>query len=366
MTEERLVLANVPRVHFYEGGEDSPEDITFPSCVAAALRYVGEDTPRTTFVDRGKTWHRNDFCLELTAASGIAFGLRWREGWYQDSADLMFCADPDEIIRRAFAFAGYTYRIVQKTGAADDEQRFLSEIRQALAVGQPVLAFGVVGPPECCLVTGYDDSGEVLIGWNFFQNMPPFSAGVEFEPNGYFRKRDWFRGTWSLIIIGEKVGRVPQADLDRETLRWALTVARSARLYDHDTGFAAYDAWARQVVNDADFATDDERVFQSRHDLHNCIVGNLAECRWGASEVLGMMAKRWPAASDDLLTAATCYRGEHDLMWKIWGLVGGNGHPEAFRKFVDPAVRRQIAPLIREAQALDVQAAEHLERALSR
>lgn len=98
MIEERLVLANVPRVHFYEGGEDSPEDITFPSCLTAALRHIGEDMPRTTLVDRGKTWHRNDFCLEVMAASGIAFGLRWREGWYQDSADLMFCADPAEII----------------------------------------------------------------------------------------------------------------------------------------------------------------------------------------------------------------------------------------------------------------------------
>ena len=44
----------------------------------------------------------------------------------------------------------------------------------------------------------------MLIGWSFFQGMPEFSAGLEFEPSGYFRKRDWFGDTESLVIIGEK------------------------------------------------------------------------------------------------------------------------------------------------------------------
>lgn len=37
---------------------------------------------------------------------------------------------------------------------------------------EPVIAIGVVGPPEPCIVAGYDKGGEVLIGWSFFQDRP--------------------------------------------------------------------------------------------------------------------------------------------------------------------------------------------------
>ena len=33
--------------------------------------------------------------------------------------------------------------------------------------------------------------GDVLVGWSFFQNIPEFNAGVEFEPSGQFRARGW-------------------------------------------------------------------------------------------------------------------------------------------------------------------------------
>ena len=46
-------------------------------------------------------------------------------------------------------------------------------------------------PPEAAIVAGYDQGGHVLVGWSFFQQDPEFSAGLEFEPAGYFRKRDW-------------------------------------------------------------------------------------------------------------------------------------------------------------------------------
>lgn len=366
MSQRRLVLDGVPRVGFYDGSANCPEDITFPSCVAAAVEYIEGGHPRTVLADKGRTWYRNDYEMELVAASGMAFGLRWREGWYQDSADMMFIADPSEVMQRTFAATGYAFRGVDKTGAADDEARFRQEIKQSLAAGRPVIAFGVIGPPEPCLITGYDEGGDVLIGWNFFQNMPPFNAGTEFEPSGYFRRRDWFPGTWALTLLGERADRAPAPERYRETLRWGIAVARTPRINRHATGFAAYDAWAKQVLTDTDFLTDDERVLQSRHEIHNSAVGLVAECRWDGSEVLKAMAEEMPASRADLLAAADCYVREHDLMWKVWGLVGGNGHPDAFRKFADPAVRKQIAPLILEAREQDEQAVKHLEQALAR
>jgi hypothetical protein len=361
---DRILLADVPRVHFYEGGEQSPEDVPFPSCLAACLRYMGEEYPWLTGQEHGRAWRDNWANIYILAHSGMAFGLRWREGWHMDNADHMMANDPNEIIRRAFAAVGYTYEIVHQRGTPEDEMIYRQRIEAALAAGRPVLAFGVVGPPECCLITGYDESGDVIMGWNFFQGLPPWNAGLEFEPTGQFRKRNWFAETWSLIVVGEKTGRPKAGPLNRETLRWALTVARTPKVYDHHTGHAAYTAWANQLADDAAFAGKNEAALREQHEAHNNVVGMLAECRWYASRWLRTIAPDEPAMAPALLAAAACFEQEHALMWKVWGAVGGNGHPDAWAALARPEVRRQVVELILQAREQDVEAAAHLERAL--
>jgi hypothetical protein len=70
--------------------------------------------------------------------------------------------------------------------------------------------------------------------------------------------------------------------------------------------------------------------------------------------------------AEDLLHAAALYAGEHDLMWQVWDLAGGNGNPQAHTFMPDPAVRRQIADLILQAHQKDAEAAIYIEQALSK
>jgi hypothetical protein len=364
-TPSRLLLADVPRVHFYDGGEQSPEDVPFPSCLAACMRYLGEEYPWLIKQQGGRTTRDNYANIYFLAHSGMAFGLRWREGWHMDNADHMMVADPAEVIRRAFAAAGYTYELVQKTGAPAEQETFRQKIKAALNQGRPVLAFGVAGPPECCLITGYDEGGDVVMGWNFFQSLPPFHAGLTYEPTGEFRKRGWFADTWSLILIGEKTGRPDTHQLNQEALRWAVQIARSPKVYDHHTGHAAYAAWARQLADDAAFASQDEAVLRERHDVHNNVVGMLAECRWWGAQWLRYIAPDEPVGAVHLLAAAACFEQEHELMWQVWEAVGGNGHPDAWAALTRPEVRTQIIELIGQAQLLDRTATAHLERAVA-
>lgn len=328
------------------------------------MRYLGEEYPWLVKQAHDKTWRDNYAYLYILAHSGMAFGLRWKEGWHMDNADHMLAADPNEIIRRAFAAVGYTYEIVHKTGAPGDEALFREKIRTSLAAGRPVLAFGVVGPPECCLVTGCDEGGDVLLGWNFFQGLPPFNTGVEFEPTGQFRKRNWFPDTWSMLIIGEKTERPEVHGLNRDTLRWALQVARAPWVFDRATGHAAYEAWARQLANDVTFADQPEAVLREQHDAHHNVVGMLAECRWYGAQWLRYIAGDEPAMAEALLAAAACFEQEHELMWKVWGAVGGNGHPGAWAALARPEVRKEICSFILQARDLDIAAAGHLEQAL--
>ncbi|MGE5654502.1 MAG: helix-turn-helix transcriptional regulator [Bacillota bacterium] len=362
-SESRLVLDGVMRVGFYHGGDQCPEDIPFPSCLAAVLRYLGEDYRWEKIHSHNMEWRLNMANVHLLGVTGMVFGLLWKDGWHPDNADMMFIADPREVIERAFRSVGYEYEIVKKRGQPDDEQFFREKIKQSIQAGHPVLGFGIIGPPECSVITGYDNHGETLIGWNFFQDVPEFNQGITFEPTGCFRKGDWFKDTMSLIVIGSKL---PTADCidDREMIRWALHVARTPEVLGRNSGIAAYDAWMRQIGNDADFATDDRDLLFQRHDVHNSAVGIVAECRsWAHSFVLDM-ATREPRMAEDLRAAGECYQQEHDLMWKVWGLVGGNGQPEAFLKFADPQIRRQIIAVVAQARDLDIRAAEYLERAL--
>jgi hypothetical protein len=73
-----------------------------------------------------------------------------------------------------------------------------------------------------------------------------------------------------------------------------------------------------------------------------------------------------PAMEEDLLAAAGCFETEHDLMWQIWGKTGGNGRSDDnVRKLADPAIRGAIAPMILQARDEELQAADHIQRALS-
>jgi hypothetical protein len=367
----RSVLEGVPWVGFYQGGERCPEDVPFPSCLRACLEFMGENLG-CKHLQGQPSWGLGCAYAYLMGVSGCAFRLSWKPGWWHgDNAEIRYMSDdPAAPFDRAFEAVGYAYESVGK-GAGYDEADFRSRIIESICDhGQPVLAFGVIGPPECCIITGYDEGGDVLVGWNFFQGFPESSAGVEFEPSGYFRKRDWFRDTEALIVIGEKQERPAQEDIYRKALEWALQVARTpVTSGDRRNGLMAYAVWADHLLRDEDFPADDMDVLRGRFEVHDDAVGTVAEARWYGSLFLAHIAQEggdWQM-SEDLYRAAACYAAEHALMWGIWDLVGGIGHSDdRVAKLAEPGVRRQIVGLILKARDKDAQAADHIERALAR
>ena len=371
----RCVLEGVPRVHFYAGGPRCPEDIPFPSVMRALMEYLGEEDfgcrSNCTLQPGCEITCSYSFFIGV---SGVASFLSWKPGWEGDNVEIMYMSDDlGAPFERALWAAGYEYQIVGMEEGHDNEPFFRQRIIESIQEGRPVLAFGPIGPPEAAIITGYDEGGDVLIGWSFFQNIPEFNAGVEFEPSGQFRKRDWFNYPpgFSFIVIGQKKQRPSLSETYRQALEWMLRVARTPVTFgDRHNGLAAYTAWAEQLLRDEDFP-DDEAILRQRHDVHNNVVGMLAEARWYGSQFLIGMTEGGDElvhrdAIEDLYHAAALYAGEHGLMWQLWDLAGGNGHPEAWKKFADPAVRRQMAPIIQQARDKDSQATDHIEQALAR
>ena len=367
----RLVLEGVPRIHFYQGGPGCPEDIPFPSVMRALMEYFheGDFGCRTcrAVPPGNKIPCTYSFFLGV---SGVASFLSWKPGWADDNMAIMYMPDdPGAPFDRAFQATGYEYQVVSVEPGRDNEAFFRQQIIASIRKGRPVLAFGPVGPPESAIVTGYDEAGDVLIGWSFFQDIPDFNAGLEFEPSGQFRARHWFDypGGFSFAVIGDKKERPPLPETYRHALEWMLQVTRTPLTFgDRHNGLAAYAAWAEHLLRDQDFPND-EAVLRQRHQVHDAAVGLIAEARWYGSQFLlqtgdpDILPYRM---AEDLMHAAACYAAEHRLMWELWDLAGGNGNPDAFRRFSDPAVRRKMVPVIEQARQNDAQAAEHIERAL--
>ena len=372
----RLVLANVPQVKFYDGGRRCPEDICLPSALRALTEYLGDP-------DYGcnKCRAMNPNCLigctysYFAGVTGAAFYLSWKDGWHEDNQSHAYLdADPNAMERRAFQALGYSFERL----LPDQRPQFAPRVEQSLQRGLPVISYGIFGPPEAGLITGYDEDGEVVLGWDFFQRLTP---GVETEPSGYYRRRDWAKHAQSLVIVGEKGSRPPLKETYRAALEFALKVIRTPMVrpgpdapeaYQHrHNGLAAYDAWAAHLLRDDDFPAGDEKTLRQRFAVHDGVVGLVAEARWYGSQFLLGMADQVDTqvhrdALEGILHAAALYAGDHELMWKLWDFAGGLGNPDGWRLFADPTVRRQMVLLIQDVRDKDARAALHLEQALTR
>ncbi len=371
----RRVLAGVPAVSFElhkkeqkDGLTRCPESDPFPSCLRASLEYLGEDLGFTKINVHGRDWRLDTTYVFLMGTTGAAFRLNWKPGWHMDNPDLAYMSDdPLAAYRRGLASIGRDYEIAEKAAGRDDEKRFRERIITSIREhGRPVIAQGVVGPPVECVITGFDEGGDVLVGWSFFQKAKEFAAGIKFEPNGCFRRRGWFADTHRLIVLGERHAAPPLREVYRETLQWAVTVAHTAVTGgDRASGLAAYRAWANAIVEDPEFVGRKTAGLRHRYLVHQDAVGTIAEGRWYAHNfLLKILAD--VKAPEVLREAARCYDEEHTLMWKLWALVGGPGASDKkARLFADPAIRRQTADIIAAAREQDARAADLIAKALT-
>jgi hypothetical protein len=365
------VIQGVPRVGFFSGGNACPESFTFPSCLAACLKYMGNDLGSRQIEAHGTAWQLNNTYVYLMGTSGEAFRLFWKPGWHQDNTGVLsFSDDSVRFLAQAFESVGFGYDLLHKDSGKIDEALLRRRIIESVCTqGRPVLGFGVVGPPECAIITGCDEEAEVLLGWSFFQDRPEHATGVDFEPCGYFRKRNWFKDTDALIVIGPQRPQPPSQQVYRGALAWAVQLIRKPTIRfngERPNGLAAFDVWAETIARDEDFPEGDMEVLRQRHMTHTSAVGMVAEGRWYATHFLRRVIDDMPALGEPLEQAVACFDREHQLMWQIWGLMGGIGFTdENVLKFADPAIRKQMIPIIRQARDADAEAAHAIERALA-
>jgi RNA polymerase sigma factor (sigma-70 family) len=370
----RRILKQVPVVSFElhqltkkDGLRRCPESFPFSSCLRSCLEFLGDDLGYKKINVHDMEWRLDNTYVYLMGTTGSSFKLSWKPGWHYDNPSIEHMSeDPFAPIKRGLDSVGYAYEIIHKEAGRDNESTFRSRIMASISEhGRPVIANGVVGPPVDCVITGFDEEGEVLIGWSYFQKAKEFSDDVEFEKDGYFRKRNWFKDTHRLIILGEKKQRPPLENVYREALQWALMVIRTPKVNDRYNGLTAYQAWSEAVLQDDEFTGKKVKELQLRYHVHQDAVGTIAEGRWYAYNFLTKVIEDI-TVPEPLSGAAQCYDDQHSLMWKVWGLVDGPGASvKKARLFADAEIRKKTAQLILQAQDKDREAADFIEQALN-
>lgn len=339
------IILPVRRVGFHGHTEDSrsPEDFPFPACMTSLMEYLGEDVRWETHSGHGREWTQRFLNKEILIASGMGFGLLWSPEHCQSIMDLTQVHD--HTIQKAFDYCGYDFQIMVKT--ADNTDNIKTEIVKALDQNIPVLAFGLIGPPECCILCGYERDGEVLIGWSHFADFIPCDR----LDNGMFRIENGYENLWQIVWTGSKKEKSVSL---RDIIARGVGIMQQTQREGYLAGEAAYDAWIEFVLDDALASIDDE-VLAGRYSLHHGLVGNHAEARC----YLGNFLMDRADGDERIAAAAQCFSDIHDICWKVWGACGGWQAPkDGFRSIEN---RQAVAALLREIKTLDQKALQLLK-----
>jgi hypothetical protein len=287
--------------------------------------------------------------------------------------------------RRMFQALGYPYKWYElaegadRSGPVDNQSLWMELIYDSLYIRhKPVISYGIVGPPEPSIITGWDEGGEVLMGWSFFQGYPwqPGANPTDFEPDGQFRKRNWMEGNLCILVIGEKTAPPDIRETDRSALEWALEVIRKPVVWAFNespdwwgrrwNGIAAIDAWKAAILDDANWVSVDEQTLNERYARHNDKAFTMAEGLSEGDVYLQQVAARHPRAADELLRAARMFAHCHEMAFRMHDILADENGKDDLAKLRDSGVRQRIAEVIEAFKANYEQGGCLIEEALKK
>ena len=333
---DSTILYGVPKAGWGEYGGLTP----YPICLKAAAAYLGEDI---------------DYSF-IMASSGASFRFAWNStAWDFSNVDIYHTfAESDEVYYLAAEALGREFFFLGRDKDTAKEE-FIAFIKSHIDEGYPCIALGIIGPPEACLITGYRNNGEVLLGWNFFQADPEFGGHVKIDESGYFISDSWWENTdtQAVMCMGALKGEPFLPDTVIENGIRALSGRMDSGYYK---GILAYDGWMRALSDEKNFATGGnysvlfEKVL-CQVDAMNC----LEDGRNSAAAYFRALSKSDADRSEK-------YRGIAEAFAKCGSRIGemryiyGYDMDENLKNLADPEMRKRTCELCEQAKQADEEA----------
>lgn len=337
-SNESTILYGVPKVKYGAYGGNTP----YPICVKACADYLGEDVSYAY----------------LTTAIGAAFRLTWnKDEWDLGNVDVWQTYEgSDEVYELGAKALGRSFEILGRNENTKKED-FIKFIKEHVDAGYPCIALGIIGPPEACLITGYRDNGNTLLGWNFFQNDPDFAKDVKKDDSGYFICDDWWENsdTHAVMCIGDKVNEpITQKEILKNAVR-AMT-GRVDGCYCK--GVAAYDAWADMLGDNNNFSEGDNfsvlfHKMLCQNDATTCLVDG----RGCAAEYFKALDDGNIVQKDKVNELAQIFVEAKSVVSKMPKLLGSwDDMDKMLANLADSEVREKLCEYIKQAKELDEKA----------
>lgn len=332
----RKMIPNIERLY-----EKKTENYMFPSCMRSVMCALQEN-PDFDF-------------LFFAGVTGDLFTQLWvNPKWQYNDSYSQTCHQTLDPIRKAFLACGYDFEYIPKAEIQKDRPKYLQRIIESIDRGIPILTFGIVGPPVCSIIFGYDENGDVLIGWSQFTDEPhPDNDGPHMEciSENYFQKRNGLDHSDALIFIGDKKYTPSIADGIRKSILAISSYADFAEIDGWNSqsivfGQEAFDAWADSLLDDSCFMS--ECMLDSPLDTYMSCIVQIGTNMHYMQEYLNRAYTLCPDLSALIEELRKAYRKVSDAFMKVTEFQGGYFFEKDRNALLQKDFRVKLSELIRK------------------
>ncbi len=322
------ILYGVSKVGYGVYGGCTP----YPICLKACAEYLGEDLGY-------------EYTMVTSAA---AFRLAWNNDfWDLGNVDIYHTVTESNAVYGLGAKAlGREFEILEREQNTTKEE-FKEFIKRHIDEGYPCMALGIIGPPEACIITGYREDGDVLLGWNFFQEW----MSCDKDECGYFVTRDWWNEeTQAVMCLGAIESEKASTD---NIIRTAITALEGREEGSFSKGINAYDAWEKFLHREEDFRSDSDDMVNTQYDAMDCLLDG----RKNAAIYFRGLAKNDAEKREQYNDIAKHFDEVAETINQMWQVTGGRSE-NSVENFKKPEVRKKVCELIKQAKQADEKALE--------
>lgn len=218
------------------GWSDTSRQNEFVNSVVSALNALGEKLTYDHVCAISGSAFRTSFSMPST--------MNWNHGNYH-------VINAPIIINHTFKMLGYkiSHRL---RGDYESDKKV---IKESIDKGIPVISLeGVINCSDACVISGYDNNGDVLLGYNPFMYTED-DHNEAHDDTGYFRKSNWYDGSCdgeskvSFLVIEEKYEKPAKEEVFEETIKIIKRLIIDKKIAEGQyNGLSAHKAFANALL----------------------------------------------------------------------------------------------------------------------